>query len=477
LRGTRNRILYYSVILQWGSLAALLGYPIWFRGGTRSGFQPAILWLSLAFLCACLLNIALRSFGGTEKHSPSRPAPEREPRPIWGLFRDPALWLALAFVGLAGIQRFNAGRQLLYDFAANTWIYEEARYPSLPWAITKEGANEAFFVILPGLIVALMLRHVRLSKRTVLRILRIFVINAGLVALFGIVQYFTHTKSIYWAIPLETYFFASFGYPNHAGSFFLLSFCLCLGLIFHEIGGKGIGTLHSSRSRALCLAATLTFLGAHFSFCRAAIILSWLTLIITITWCFKVPLRHASAATRVQSAFVALAMTTVLAAGLAVFAGDRLHKEFAVLRNEAYMHKQVESRRWLIKPALNMVADYPTFGTGYLGYRSLVPLYLPPDKLDYLKIFGRANVHNDTLETLVEFGAVGFLILLLFTAILFKPALRKAMVEDPPTFFACLALLTTLIHSQIDLPFRSPAIVLSWALVLSALRPLSRSSR
>lgn len=462
-------------MLQWGSLALLLGYPIWYRTGRVEALQPPILWLALFFLCVSLVRIVLRSIG-----SPTATEGDLHPplgRPIVLFLRDPALWFGLAVVSLAGVQRFNAGRELVFHEEDFFWFFAPPAYPTLPSGISPEAANEAFYVTVPALIVALCLRHVLCSRRFALLLIRVFVFNAGALAVFGIIQYFSGTKSMYWILPLKEHFFASFGYPNHAGCFFLFSFCLSLGLILRDLRVRGLAGLRAPGPFLLCLVALLTFLSVHLSFCRAAILLCWLTLLLTLIWVFAVPLKDSTLAERVQAAFAALAIAIVLVSMLTVFAGDRLQKEFSALLNTEYMQKQMEMRRGLIQPALLMIRDDPMFGKGYRGFRHFVTLYVPGDELHIWKITGRANIHNDALEALVEFGAFGFTMLCLFGLVFLRTVFRSHFFDDAPRVFCCLALIMMLAHGIIDLPFRAPALLLSFALVLACLQPLARPSR
>jgi len=129
-----------------------------------------------------------------------------------------------------------------------------------------------------------------------------------------------------------------------------------------------------------------------------------------------------------------------------------------------------------------MIGDHPWFGVGGWGYRHFLPLYVktPPGRHGFP--VGAANLHHDPLQFLVEFGAFGVGLLALTVGLVLAPAvrrlraLRKPDPRDPRPWFMKipplgLALLVgpalTLVHSFVDLPFRSPAILWTWFAMLA----------
>ncbi|NCU20748.1 hypothetical protein EOM89_08430, partial [Candidatus Falkowbacteria bacterium] len=81
----------------------------------------------------------------------------------------------------------------------------------------------------PAWVLLVVVRSGLLGHRAGQLIVRGLVFNAGLLALFGLVQFADGTKSIFWIQPIEDHFFASFGYANHAGAFFVLMLSVALG--------------------------------------------------------------------------------------------------------------------------------------------------------------------------------------------------------------------------------------------------------
>jgi O-antigen ligase len=89
---------------------------------------------------------------------------------------------------------------------------------------------------------------------------------------------------------------------------------------------------------------------------------------------------------------------------------------------------------------------------------------------------GKANVHCDLLQFLTEFGIVGFGFMLaaVTTLILSLFPLPKGVRvlssrRDPLLIMGVIGLSLVVVFSLIDLPFRCPAILCTWVLILAAL--------
>ncbi|MBP7276438.1 MAG: hypothetical protein KBA51_09575, partial [Kiritimatiellae bacterium] len=89
---------------------------------------------------------------------------------------------------------------------------------------------------------------------------------------------------------------------------------------------------------------------------------------------------------------------------------------------------------------------------------------------------GRANAHNDPMQFLAEFGGIGFVLMSVAAASLLVRMLRgdyRRMYRDPLVFFTLTGAGLVCLHSLIDLPFRSPAILYAWVMGLAAVAACS----
>ena len=122
-----------------------------------------------------------------------------------------------------------------------------------------------------------------------------------------------------------------------------------------------------------------------------------------------------------------------------------------------------------------MWQDHPAFGVGGWGFRYLLGWYIPSNQWHEIRE-GDANVHNDALQFLAEFGAVGSGLMAATVLVLLVPALKERPWEKPLPLIVLLGLGATVVHSMIDLPFRSPAILYSWLAILAVLPVMASST-
>ena len=127
----------------------------------------------------------------------------------------------------------------------------------------------------------------------------------------------------------------------------------------------------------------------------------------------------------------------------------------------AERYKQVEvgfeGRATVWASAVNIIGDYPWFGSGAGTFRYIFPLY---EKAGIYGFYDHA--HNDYLETLTDQGIVGFALLGAAVAILqFRLAKGFVNRRDPLArgiLFASLAGVTSIMfHSVFDFNFHIPA--------------------
>lgn len=439
-------------------VALLLVYPAWVRGGTFVPIQPPLFWIGLTLLL-CLL------FEAKAKENAWRDT---------FLLREPIFYLGLGFLALLSLQWANAGRQLIFDAAQSKWMYTPPPVSWLPSAITRKEAIEMLVWFFPAWTLLLALRSGFFDRKVLRGLCALLAGNAALVALFGIVQFLSKTRSLYWIVPLDCPFFASFGYANHAGAYFTLMFALSAGFLSRRFVTRQFG----GRRRWLVLftvSALLNFLAANLSLSRAAILLTWCLAAFMVlytlikTWSVLRPVQK-------MNVLAAVAATALLAAFLvAVTAKSEISEELSTL-HPADRSANVIGGEWgmLRSAAFKMWLDHPAFGVGGWGFRYLLGWYIPRERWGDIRI-GDASVHNDALQFLAEFGGLGFGLMTAVVLLLLVPALRKKPWAKPLPLMALLGLGATFLHSMIDLPFRSPAILYSWLTILAALPAMASS--
>ena len=440
-----------------GCAAVLVILPAWLRGGTQALWTKPMSWVALLVLIALGLVFLRRNHVLKAAGKPAGP-----PLIRW---RDPVPWFGLLLLALLCVQWWNAGRALYFDPASRSWEYSLPRHPAWPSAITTAEARQMIDWFFPAIVLLVMLRSPAVTSRAVRALWRVLVYNAGVLCVFGLTQYFSGTSNMFWWIPMRPHFFATFGYPNHAGSYFLISLCVSAALLIYELAG----TRPLRRARVGLLSASVFFclMGANFALSRLSIILGWLLLIpigyfvVRALWPRMTPVQRLHGGT---AAMVAVILAGVLVIGLG---HDAIRTEFKPEDdNKTFMDRETTFRWFQIKTAAHMWWDHPVFGVGGWGYRYLLSHYLPPEEWRRITE-GKANVHNDPIQFLAEFGLAGAGSMAGIAAVLILAAWRARKGWPPMVVLPCLGVGLVAAQSMIDLPFRSSAVLALWLAVLA----------
>ena len=287
------------VLLIFPTLAALA----WIRGGTHGDMLvPTIPWL-LTLVFEVLICFPQRHWGEDAVQARQR---------CWRrIGHDPAFFLVLVFLLIVlGIPFLNKGLCPTCDYATIMTLpdslAEKAPNPPIPFAPFCVNIRHHFEVLmwfLPALTAMLAAKHalLRHGKRLLVEML---VWNSAALAVFGFVERATGAKFVMmwdqaefdalvnavraatgtsYARP-DPDFFATFGYPNMAGSFFMLSFALSLGVWMTHVqeveAEPRSEKLEVTRQRILLrfirahyalVPTVLNFLAVLSTYCRAAI--------------------------------------------------------------------------------------------------------------------------------------------------------------------------------------------------------------
>lgn len=437
-----------------GGVVAFLTLAAWRWSGFRVADRP---WFDVAALCLllCLVCISGAAF--------------------WA--RDVWFWSGLLFLGFLGLQGWNAGRILEFDATTRQWGYLPPPHPGLPWSFVRAEAVQMLDWFLPAWVLGLVLRSPRLSRPTVKWVLRATSTGAGLLALFGVVQYLSGTDRMYWRRPFPDGFFATFPYTNHAAAYFLLMAAVSAGLAFHALFRPAAPAIRKD-SILPCISTFLCLAGANLSLSRAGVVLSWGLVVLIAGFGLARGWRRLKPVARIHLAALLLAAGILLAILVAGLGGESIRSEFtpkrrlhhSLLPGVPEVNLELSDRPLLWSAAWQVFLDDPWFGAGGWGFGHLVAHHLSPEYWNYLRsVPGRANVHNDYLQFLAEFGLVGTGLMLAGLVSLAAPLFRRGGARGSVAVLSCAGLAGVCIFALIDLPFRCPAILWTWTAVLAAL--------
>lgn len=513
------------VLLIFPTLAALT----WIRGGTQGDLLvPTVPWL-LTLVFEVIICFPQRHYGEDAVQARQR---------CWRrIGRDPVFFLTLFFLVIVlGIPFLNQGMCPTCDYGkilmaleregVNTsslsleemlaLIDDKAPNPLVPFApfcVNLRHHFEVFMWFLPALTAMLAARHalLRSGKRMLVEML---VWNAAALAVFGFVQRATGAKfvmiwdqgeydalvrsiraasGIPWAQP-DLHFFATFGYPNMAGSFFMLAFALSLGVWMTrvreveaerppdkaEIARQRL-LLRFLRAHYMLIPVMLNFLGALFTYSRMAIVTSLVMAALAfIYYVLRLLLARVDRARQVKrAAFSFVGAVLLLVVGV-VFAPEKVLDEISNTGSNEAFDRLTGKQDYQSAVAIKLFKKYPVFGCGGWGYRHLCINQMGKDDLKKVSI-GSANIHNDYLQFLCEHGAIGLGCLLGIFFCLVVPifrdwgrlyrASRFLSSENAPSspraiycispgiFWILVGCFAVALHAVLDAPLRSGAVL------------------
>jgi hypothetical protein len=447
-------------------LALLLAYTVWVWAGLRPSFHLVGVGMA-GILLASLVPGA--------------------PQGAWReLLRDPVFSLGLLFIGFLGLQWANAGRELYFDVGYQRWTYTSAPWKGWPSSFARVDAREMLAWFFPAWVLALAIR-LRIRDRRQARGLLMFMAgHAGLLAIFGLVQFSSGTRSIYWTQPLKGVFFASFAYANHVAPFFVLSGATAAGLLYRELfearrarssSSVPIRFHHPWRVVMLTPIVVVCLVAANLGFSRAGVILSWLFGAFLAVYGLVLGWRLLPPAGRVNLVALTLGLAGILYFAVAGAAGKSILREFTPKDRGSEVSRSflgkldlgLGGRPRFAWAAFRIWRQHPWFGVGGWGYKYLVAEQVSESYWDVLERRGWANVHCDFLQFLAEFGLVGFSLLLGALGVMIKELCHCDCRNDTLFTLGLAGLGLVVVFSAIDLPFRSPAILYSWVALLALL--------
>lgn len=413
-------------------------------------------WLSalglIGLICAPLLD-----------RGPEGTVPGSVAQRARSLLSDPLLYTGAALLVLLGLHWWNAWWP---EFGPDDWFDGEPRVAWLPAAVTAPEARLVFLNFLNAITVALCIRH-GISTRAGLRMLYgVVLCSAFALGVFGIVQYVSGTNSIYWVWPRERHFFASFYYENHAAQYFLMMFCLAAGWSAYVLCARAERITRSRLIRIAALVAVL-FLSTVFSMSRTGIVLVCISGGVAVYYVLRHLPRYVTSYARLSAATGLIAIGIfglVLVSGTI---GQDIREDFTARRpGQTLIGYSYQVRAWQWEAAMKMWEQRPVFGVGSYGFRYFVPLYTAPEYLRLLSGQSAGNVHNDAVHYLCELGAAGALLLTGNLVVLIAPLVRSKRMKREIVAIPLMGVGMVALHSLYDLPFRSPAVLAAWILIL-----------
>jgi hypothetical protein len=280
------------------------------------------------------------------------------------------------------------------------------------------------------------------GEEDVKRLAGVLMVFGFLVAIFAVIQDLTSKSEIYWMVPVRASSFIFGPYVNHnhyAGLMEMLApFPLVLSMMEDLTPPKRVllafagvfmaGTIFLSLSRG-----GMTAFGFEMVFLAG--VLWW---------------KNAS---RRSAAIFATACLLILMF-LLWLGGKRLVERFVSFKTDnASYHTRIQ----IARDSVAMVKERPLMGWGLGTFTTVYPGY----RTFYADVFINA-AHNDYVQVLTETGALGFVAVLGFLALVYARAFRKLRgpglnLTQAATLAALLGVTGILVHSFVDFNLQIPA--------------------
>ena len=308
-----------------------------------------------------------------------------------------------------------------------------------------------------------------IRQRWALRGLLLFVgANSLALAVFGTVQKLTGATGLYFGLVAspQPFFFSTFVYHNHWGSFAVMAAAACLGLIWHYARrGEHRGFWQSPALTwliiVLALAATVPLSGSRAcSLLMLALVGG--TLLHFLTRSIQ---RRRSYRESIVLPIAGAVAVVVIAAGVIWFvAGESIVKRAALTKEQlAFMRAEgsIGGRAIIYRDTWAMARDKLWFGWGTGSYPHVFQLYLTlkPGK-DRLPIY-YADAHSDWLQSVAEHGLVGTALLGL-CALVPLARLRPRHFSGSLPVYLLAGCGLILLYAWVEFPFGNAAVVFTW---------------
>ncbi|UCH95366.1 MAG: O-antigen ligase family protein [Candidatus Aminicenantes bacterium] len=338
----------------------------------------------------------------------------------------------------------------------------------------------------PAFVALMIIRH-GFSKPKMVKILFWgMIVNASLLAIFGLIAPLLVENYPLWLKPIlprqDVLFFSTFGYPNHAGSFFILHLGLACGLFFYYYANRKHENQVLVKTGILLVSILLLLYVIHLTHSRYAMLFSWLT-----TAFFTFHLLYLSIGKdldkRLKIGIIAIVVVGLIVIGLFALyhtaKGDILSKLTKMSEPGKFINEQFDLKFWQVVAAAKMWRDYPLFGIGGGSYREYLLQYVRNHKERYIAThyWGMAYVHNDLMQFLCEFGIIGTGLLAAVFLFLVSRIAASRQWKQGFFFFGLLGAGGVFIHSLIDLPFRSPPVIIAFVVILAGYGILQTQQR
>ena len=390
------------------------------------------------------------------------------------LWRAPVWWAALALLGYIVVQGLNPAWR--FQSNADSWWLEALPHMdwlpssvSAPFARTNPWRALTVLASLALLVGSVWIGFTR--RRSYHALFALLAVNACLLSLFGLVQQMTGARRIFWSyVSSNDGFAASFIYPNHAGPYLYLMAALATGLAWWHDQRARNGIENPGPAAALVACALFCSVMVIFSASRVSILLLLVFMLaVGGRLLLRLALRKGPVRDRPEFGPVILLFLGWIGLGLLAFQSDRVADRVvgALVDPSAAIRDRALARQ----AAGDMLHDCWLLGWGAGCFEYGFPKYTKP----FPEVHSLANgarrswehAHDELLEFPIELGAVGLVPLAVVLGSATWHLGRRRFWRNVVPFCLVVGCALVLVHASVDFVFHSPAILLTWGVLLA----------
>ena len=362
------------------------------------------------------------------------------------IFWNPAVWLVLGITGYAFIRSF---------------------LPSIHFSAMKELTK----VVLYCSVFFLFINNLR--RRKSIKFFAMCLIGiALLISFYAIAQFMTGSEKIFWVQQPEIYNHRASGTyicPNHLAGFLEMVLPLALALTIS-------GRLGQIQKIYVGFASVILLGGIAVTISRAGYVSALVALALVLCNLYKLPKYRIPA--------ILATLLVLIGLGWFLMGKSQVQSRFDELLNATQLE---EGRGAIFQSSLPMVGEHPLLGMGLGSYDTRMYHYIS-EKIQNAPLFA----HSDYLQFIIEWGIIGFILLLLLLANMIwgvfktmryfaQKGSNSSRDSSRAALFlgAAAAMVAIMLHSFVDFNMHVPANALTavalFALVISCQRFVDES--
>jgi O-antigen ligase len=450
---------------------ATLAFTAWGLGGVQMWTLHVLLVGGLLTMSLALLKVRFSKF---PYFSLSRQSLRR-------LISWPPFWFSFLFLLYLLIGALNPSAEVVRD--ERGWWVEAVQAPLATWLPSSVRSDYqpmnawrvlASFVAAFTLIWGLWAGLTR--RKPVLLVLWCLLLSGAGMGLIAILQYLTEAKEVLWIFPSSNeHFWGSFFYRNQ-GAAYLNLILVASGVLFFYHAKRTREFSRSGGPHFLCFAIfAITAASIGLALSRGGILFGG---ILTVSFLVLLVLFGLQSIFHLRSLWLSVIPVVILGLGASLAVSyidfDAIEERFGDIRETIDTADQ-DVRAISTQVTWEMAQDRLALGWGGGSFRYIFPMYQRnyPEIYYYYyredrgwigrKIFRYA--HNDIVQFIAEYGAVGCgLVLLTLLWIIFS----ASRIFSFSAFFLLVGFATSMSHAFLDFIFNSPAYWMAFLGLLTA---------